>query len=146
MTKLKFLIFAVVTFFVVSFAFGFLADKLDVPDNDRVTWVLRILAATISAASVGFTIFARNAKAKLLVTLILSLAFYPLLLFVALFPIWLAWNEHGFVGAAVAFFLPGLAQIWASWEQISRGTLFYPIVCLATPLFYWSIQWWKSGD
>lgn len=92
-----------------------------ITETDQLALVIIIVAVLLSLALSGFAVFAERRLALYSVLWTVGALRLVLVLFVLFYPIYCAWNLHGFWGAAGAFFLPVISQAWAVCMNIKQG-------------------------
>jgi hypothetical protein len=99
-----------------------------VTETDQMAFYILAISFVLSVALTGFAVFGQRRLARYAVLGIVGAFFGVLAAGVFLYPTVLAWNMHGFWGAAVAFCLPGLSHAWAFWVNIRQGMWGYAMV------------------
>jgi hypothetical protein len=76
----------------------------------------------------GYAVFAKRPAALFGVLFIVAVFRFILVAIVFLYPTYLAWNFHGFLGAVAAFCLPIFSHAWAMYVNIRQGAWGYAMI------------------
>ena len=99
-----------------------------ITETDTLALVILVASLLLSLVLTGFAVFARRQFALYGVLWVVGGLRLVLALFVLFYPTYYAWSLHGFWGAAGAFFLPGIAQVWALYLNIRQGMFGFAMV------------------
>jgi hypothetical protein len=141
----EFVVKSIAVWVAINLAFRIPIFAHLVADTDALTLLVMASALVLSVILTGFAVFGQSLLARYAVLAIVCVFFWVVAAFVCLFPIYYAWNLHGFWGAAGAFFLPGLSWTWVTWVQIREGYSGYPIVWGIAVIYGLLRIWCKSA-
>ena len=116
-----------------------------VTETDKMALYILVISFVLSLALTGFAVFGRRRVARYGVLGIVGGFFGLLAAGVFLYPTVLAWNMHGFWGAAGALCLPGLSHGWALYVNIRQGMWGYAIVFGVVAVYRFILDWCKLG-
>jgi hypothetical protein len=119
----------------IPISFGWMSE------TDQLALVVIGGSLVFSLVLTAFAVLAQRRLASYAVLWIVGGMRAALVVIVLIYPIFLAWNLHGFLGAAGAFFLPVICQAWAVYVNMRDGAygfaMLIGVLIVSTFIYDW---------